>query len=222
MDANRSMSTLSDLASKNTFPIYEITDEKFKKYGKLLKAKNYQKIYKALLSTEIPKTGNTYVRDADFEVKEEKVSLEKSVFGYQNVEMGYCNGHSHQLNALEYHMCREVNLAGTDLVLLLGKKEDIQDTYPSKKVEAFFVPKGTLFYIEPTVLHFAPCATSDAGFQCLVVLTEGTNSPLDNPHEFDEDLLMKNKWIICHPENVKSIKNGVRSIIKGDNIILNY
>ena len=216
------MSTLSDLANKNNFPIYEITDKKFAKYGKLLKAEKYPELYKSLISTDIPNAGNTYVREANFSVGKEKILLEKTVFGYQNVEIGYCNGHSHQLNALEYHMCREVNLAGTDLVMLLGKKNDIKDTYPSEKVEAFFVPKGTLFYIEATVLHFAPCATNDTGFKCLVVLTEETNSPVEYPHKYDEDLLMKNKWIICHPENAKNIKNGVRSIIAGDNIILNY
>jgi len=141
------MSTLSNLSSKNNFPIYEITDEKFSRYGKLLSSKEYSKLYEALLSTDIPKTGNTYVREANFSVEKEKALLEKTVFGHHNVEIGYCNGHSHQLNALEYHMCREVNLAGTDLVMLLGKKEDIKDVYPSEKVEAFFLPKGTLFYI---------------------------------------------------------------------------
>ncbi len=216
------MSNLKELIGKNNFPIFDISNPKFLPYGKILDSKKYPLLFKAISSTEIPKGGNTYVRDANFKVEEEKQLMEKEVYGFQKVEIGYCNGHSHQLNALEYHMCREVNFAGTDLVLFLGKKEDIKQTYSSKNIESFFIPKGSLFYLETNVLHFAPCAVSDSGFKCLVVLLDKTNSQIENPHDYDSDLLMFNKWIICHPENTANVNKGVRSIITGDNIILNY
>jgi hypothetical protein len=222
MDSTQSMSKLQELIEKNDFSIYDITDVKFLKYGKILDSKKYPLLYKAISSTEIPEVGNVYVRDANIKAEEEKILIEKEVYGFQEVEIGYCNGHSHQLNALEYHMCREVNFAGTDLVLLLGKKEDIKQTYPSKNVEAFFIPQGSLFYLETNVLHFAPCAVSNFGFKCLVILLDRTNSQIENPHDYDSDLLMFNKWIICHPENTANVNKGVRSIITGDNIILNY
>lgn len=216
------MSKIEELRLKNDFPIFDISDEKFQKYGKLIDSKKYPYLYRAITSTSIPDEGNKYVRDAKFELKDEKELIEKEVFGFQKVEIGYCNGHTHQMNALEYHMCREVNFSGTDLVLLLGLKEDIKDSYHSSKLEAFYVPKGKIFYLEPGVLHFAPCAVSKEGFKCLVILLDKTNSPVKNPHSYDADLLMFNKWIICHPDSTTNVNKGVRSAIDGDNLILKY
>lgn len=46
---------------------------------------------------------------------------------------------------MEYHKTSEMNLAGTDLILLLGKVQDIKEdfSYEIEKAEAFLVPCGT-------------------------------------------------------------------------------
>lgn len=49
------------------------------------------------------------------------------------------------MNAVEYHRDSEVNVALTDLILILGKEQDIEadGTYQTEKMEAFLVPAGT-------------------------------------------------------------------------------
>ena len=65
------------------------------------------------------------------------------------------------LNALEYHRCSEVDVAATELVLLLGRQQDVTEefTYDTAKVEAFRVPAGTAVELYATTLHYAPCHT---------------------------------------------------------------
>ena len=53
--------------------------------------------------------------------------------------------HNKKLNALEYHRNSEINIAVTDLILLIGCQQDVEPdhTYDTSKVEAFLVPAGT-------------------------------------------------------------------------------
>ena len=138
------------------------------------------------------------------------------------IQIGYCNGHNKKLNAVEYHRNSEINVAVTDLVLLLGCQQDIEEdfTYDTSKIEAFLVPAGTGIEVYGTTLHYAPCNTEDSGFQCVVVLPEGTNTELTFPvKEAGEEKLMtaKNKWLIGHEEAaIEGAFNG----LKGENITL--
>ena len=93
--------------------------------------------------------------------------LQNKGYGGLPIQIGYCNGHNKKLNALEYHRDSEVNLAVTDLVLLLGRQQDIEEdfTYDTSKVKAFLVPAGTLVEVYATTLHYAPCQTADSGFR---------------------------------------------------------
>ena len=72
---------------------------------------------------------------------------------------------------LEYHRNSEINVAATDLVLLIGEQKDIEDdfTYDTSKIEAFLVPAGTAIEVYATTLHYAPCNVKESGFQCVVV-----------------------------------------------------
>lgn len=71
--------------------------------------------------------------------------LQNKGYGGLPIEIGYCNGHNKKLNGLEYHRNSEINVAVTDLVLLIGHQQDIEKdfTYDTSKVEAFLVPAGT-------------------------------------------------------------------------------
>ena len=55
--------------------------------------------------------------------------LSDGIYGQMGIQLGYCNGHNKKLNALEYHRDSEVNLAVTDLVLLLGRQQDIEEDF---------------------------------------------------------------------------------------------
>lgn len=71
--------------------------------------------------------------------------LKKRGYGGLPVQIGYCNGHNKKLNAVEYHRSSEIDIAVDDVVLLLGKQQDIakDNTYDTANIEAFLLPAGT-------------------------------------------------------------------------------
>ena len=148
--------------------------------------------------------------------------LRNKAYGGLPIQIGYCNGHNKKLNAVEYHRNSEVNVAVTDLVLLIGWQQDIEDdfTYDTSKIEAFLVPAGTAIEVYATTLHYAPCNVNESGFQCVVVLPAETNTELTfETAKTGEDSLMtaKNKWLIAHEEaGIAGAFNG----LKGENITL--
>ena len=137
--------------------------------------------------------------------------------------MLFRSGHNKTLNAFEYHRDSEVNIAATDLVLILGLEQDIEDdlTYDTAKAEAFFVPAGTVVEVYATTLHYAPCHTDEAGFKCVVILPQGTNTHVNQVSALKEDALLfaRNKWLIAHAESGLE-KDGAFIGLKGENITL--
>ena len=131
-------------------------------------------------------------------------------------------GHNKKLNAVEYHRNSEINVAVTDLVLLIGHQQDIEPdhTYDTSRIEAFLVPAGTGIEVYATTLHYAPCHVNEGGFQCVVVLPKGTNTDLTfQTGKTGEDSLMtaKNKWLIAHEDaKIEGAFNG----LKGENITI--
>ena len=85
--------------------------------------------------------------------------LQNRAYGGLPIQIGYCNGHNKKLNAVEYHRNSEINVAATDLVLLIGEQKDIEDdfTYEYIKIEAFLVPAGTAIEVYATTLHYDAC-----------------------------------------------------------------
>ena len=124
------------------------------------------------------------------------------------------------MNAVEYHRSSEVNVACTDVILLIGSEQDIEDdfTYDTSKIEAFLLPAGTVAEVYATTLHYAPCGVDGAGFRCVVVLPRDTNLDLEvQPDSAKEDKLLvaRNKWLIAHPDaKIAGAFNG----LKGENI----
>lgn len=113
-----------------------------------------------------------------------------------------------------------MNVAVTDIILLLGAEQDIEPdfTYDTSKVEAFLIPAGTGIEVYGTTLHYAPCGVDGNGFKAVVVLPKGTNTDLMTCHtkSFDDKLLTaKNKWLIAHEE--AGIEGAVCGL-KGENI----
>ena len=149
--------------------------------------------------------------------------LRDEVFGGMPVELGHCSGWNNKLNGLEYHRSSEVDMAATDLILLLGCQQDIDwknFTYDTTKVEAFLVPAGTAVELYATTLHFAPCSVSGKEFRMGVALPRGTNEPLDVvPEKTGENqlLLQRNKWLLAHKDSGLD-KDGAWIGLVGENI----
>ena len=185
--------------------IQKLTDASFGKYGKVITEFSFEKILKEMEHTPLPKDV-VYVPSVEaMEILPEAVDVCRKGFGGLPIQIGYCNGDNHKLNALEYHRSSEIDIAATDLILLLGCQQDIEadDTYDTSKVEAFFVPAGTAVELYATTLHYAPCSAQEGGFRCVIVLPKGTNEdlPFEPAKEGENRLLTAvNKWLIAHEE----------------------
>ena len=204
--------------------IRKVTDPSFAEYGKVVTGYDVSELLKAM-EEKTPLPDDVVYVPSVKELEDLAVSklMQKNLYGQIPVQVGYCNGHNKKLNALEYHRSSEINVAVTDLVLLIGRQQDIEAdyTYDTSKVVAYLVPAGTVIEVYATTLHYAPCHTDEGGFRCVVILPAGTNTDLDPLDEvFAEDKLLfaKNKWLIGHAEG--GLDAGAFIGLKGENITL--
>lgn len=185
--------------------IRKLTDPSFKKYGKVVTEFAYERILKEMEHTPLPKDV-IYVPSVEaLESLSEAADVCRKGFGGLPIQIGYCNGDNHKLNALEYHRSSEIDIAVTDLILLLGCQQDIEegDVYDTQNAEAFFVPAGTAVELYATTLHYAPCTAQEGGFRCVIILPKGTNEECTFPTEKTGEnrlLAAVNKWLIAHEE----------------------
>lgn len=185
--------------------IKNITDQAFAAYGKVITGIDVSGLLKEMEKTPLPEDVVYVPSVAELEALPVAELIQKNVYGQLPIQIGYCNGHNKKLNAVEYHRNSEINVAVTDLVLIIGKQQDIAAdyTYDTSLMEAFLVPAGTMIEVYATTLHYAPCHVEEGGFRCVVVLPEGTNTdmePLAVCSKEDELLFAKNKWLIGHKE----------------------
>lgn len=199
--------------------IYSVLDEKFRAYGKVWDDLECTKIIREMEHTPLPEDVIYVPSVEEMEAQKEAEDFKNRVFGGLPIQIGYCNGHNKKLNAVEYHRNSEINIAVTDMVLLLGRLFDVKEdhTYETANIEAFFVPAGTVVEMYATTLHYAPCSQGGDGFKCVVILPKGTNTDIDFSLQGGEDRLMtaKNKWLIAHEDaNIEGAFNG----LQGENI----
>lgn len=202
--------------------IQKVTDPAFRKYGQVLEGYDITGLIKEMKHTPVPEDVIYVPSVEELEALDIMKDLQNKGYGGLPVQIGYCNGHNKKLNAVEYHRNSEINVAVTDLVLLIGHQQDIEPdhTYDTSKIEAFLVPAGTGIEVYATTLHYAPCHVNEGGFQCVVVLPKGTNTDLTfQTEKTGEDSLMtaKNKWLIAHEDaKIAGAFNG----LKGENITI--
>ena len=213
----------------HTIPL--IYDRTFSKYGKIITEIKTNALLNIFDSISVPESGNVYQASV---VKLEQMPAAKKIanqiFGDMPIEIGFCNGRKSSLNALEYHKSPEFILAATDLVLILGAFEHINNIqwFNTSAVECFMLPQGTCVELYPQVLHFAPCSILDTGFKSMIVLPKGTNEDLEErvAYKNDEDttittnkfLFKRNKWLLAHKEATWLIEQGAHIGLKGPNL----
>lgn len=184
---------------------YQVSDEKFKAYGRVLTGYDCSQLIKEMEHSPVPE--DVIYEPSVFELEQTAVAKEfaKKAYGEMPIQLGYCNGHNQKLNAVEYHRDSEINIAVTDLILLVGKMQDITSdfTYDTSKIEAFFVPKGTVVELYATTLHYAPCGVEGNGFKDVIILPKGTNyektGEMGNAND-DKLMTHRNKWLIAHED----------------------
>lgn len=206
-----------------TIRIQNVNDKAFKKYGRVLKDYTADDLCAAMGKTPLPEDVIYVPSVQELESLPEVQETIKRFGGELDWQVGYCNGHNNKLNALEYHRSSELNVAVTDLILLIGTQSDIEDdyTYDTAKVEAFLVPKGTVIDVYATTLHYAPCGVEGQGFRCVVILPRDTNTDLRQEGGIGSEdplLFAKNKWLIGHAKG--GLPEQAWLGLKGENITL--
>lgn len=208
--------------------IKPVTGRAFKPFGRVIKGYYLRSLIEEMEKTECPSDRVVYEPSVrSLETLKINRQFSEEAYGGMPIQIGYCNGRNHLLNAVEYHRDSELNLACTDMILLVGKRQDIgrDYTYDTGKMQAFLVKKGTLVEIYSTTLHYAPISAGEhENFRCVVVLPKGTNEPLPacrgKAHTKEDQLLTHvNKWLIAHPESGLD-KGGAFVGLKGENIRL--
>ena len=205
--------------------IKKVTDVDFKKYGQVLKNYDCSEIIEKMKSST-PLPSDVIYEPSIKELEDLKIAEDLRVreFGELPIQIGYCNGNNYMLNAVEYHRSSEINIAVTDLILLIGCQQDIEDdySYDTANIEAFMVPAGTIIEVYATTLHYAPCNAQEDGFKCVVVLPRDTNLPLEKTIEkVNEDALLfaRNKWLIGHKDTDLGEQGAFIGLV-GENIHL--
>ncbi|NLV73406.1 MAG: DUF4867 family protein [Chloroflexi bacterium] len=210
--------------------IRPITDPVYLRYGQVLADYDTREIV-ARAQALVPPTDAVVYEPAvpALEVYAEiNERIEKEVFGGMPVQVGWCYGRNLRMAGLEYHKGSEVNVALTDMILLLGSELDIVRgetiSYPTRLAEAFFVPAGMAFEMAPWCLHYAPLQTTrDGSFATLVYLPRGTNYPLPytvKPQGENRLLYAVNKWLLIHPDQTEEVAKGAYPGLDGDDIVL--
>ncbi len=200
-----------------------VTDSSFKQYGRVLDI-DTKEFVKAMLKKPSISEGVVY-EPADSALENLPIfkTLQDNIFGELPIEFGFCSGRNIKLNAVEYHRSSEIDIAATDLILMLGKQQDIDytaNTYNTNNIELFFVPAGTAVELYATTLHYAPCRKNNEEFRCGVVLPKGTNLTLKTkpvPNGEDKLLFAVNKWLIGHAESGVDKDGGFIGLV-GKNI----
>ena len=220
---------LEILNAVNDVPVLSVFDPAFAPYGRVLEGCDFSRADEYMLKkTDIPESGNIYVPSVpELEESELKSDIENTLYGSMPVQIGFCNGRNTTYNGFEYHKCSEINYAVTPFMLVLGHVWDIRDnTYDIRSAQVFFVPAGTAIEMYQTTLHLSPCRVCDEGFKDIVILSRGTNTPLEyketNADPESVLLLRRNKWVIAHPEREPLIKQGAHPGVIGENKELFY
>lgn len=202
--------------------IKSITDSAFRKYGRVLPLE-VPDLLKRLADTPQPQDVIYVASAPELEACEEYEVIRDSIYGGMPIQIGYCNGVNHTLNAVEYHRDSEIDIALDGAILLLGSEQDIEDdfTYDTSKLEAFAAPAGAVVELYGTTLHYAPCnAEGKDGFRVVIILPKGTNTDAPTVSgKLPEDKLMtaKNKWLIAHEESGLGA-DGAFVGLKGENL----
>lgn len=204
--------------------LYNVKDPEFKEYGQVLSEYNLEPFLESLSATPLGDGVEYVASHKPLESSGIFAELQNRYYGGMPIQIGYCNGVNSKLNCLEYHRDSEVDIAGTDCILLLARQQDIQDgKLDTSSVKAFLQPAGTAVELFATALHYAPCSASKGeGFRVAVVLPLGTNTEKpDFKAQNYEDTLMtaKNKWLLAHSDSSEA-KSGAVVALTGENIDL--
>lgn len=203
--------------------IYSVFSEEFSSFGRIISGLEINEIVSAAKEIQNPSSGSSYVPSVkEFEELSVAKEIEIDFFGEIETQVGYCWGYNNYFNATEWHTSSEINIAVTDLLIIVGHVWDVKNnTIDTSRFKGFLVPAGTVLECYATTLHYGPCEVADDGFGWVVALPKGTNTALDGNYD-DKLLWAKNKWMISHVDNEELIKEGAVAGVTGTNFNIKY
>lgn len=221
MDAYEKMCEIN-----SEYKIRKISDPDFRKYGVVWEEFDIGELRKfAEENISVDPEGNFYTPS---DPKLERLPLMKKisdeVYAGMPVEAGECTGQTRNFTAVEYHQGSEVNIALTDVVMVLAHRAVLEEKgsiNPREDAELFFVPAGTVFEMYSDTLHYSPIKVHSTGFSVIVILPEGSNQPL--PGEFragNKRIVKKNKFQLVHACRKDKIETGAVIGVTGELIEL--
>ena len=202
--------------------ILSVMDPSFQNYGQVLGGYDVKELLATLDQVTPLPDGVEYVPEqAELMALPVAEELKNNAYGGMPIQIGWCNGHNTKLNCLEYHRDSELNVGTKDFILLLAKREDLENgVLDTSKVVAYKCPAGVLVEVYATTLHYAPCSAAKGdGFKVIVVLPKGTNlakPEITVKNEEDEILWAANKWLLAHADSAEAAQ-GAKVLIRGAN-----
>ncbi len=219
---------LKHLNEINDVTILPVTDPDFRTFGRVVTGYAFAPLISYMKEkTAVPEKGNVYVPSVpEMEETEAARETEQILYGGMPIQIGYCNGRNTTYNGFEYHKGSEINIAVTDFLLVLAHVWDIRDnTIHTSDARVFYAEAGTAIEMYQTTLHLSPCRLSGEGFKDIVILPRGTNTAFEKGRNADPESelsLLKNKWVIAHPEREPLIRQGAHPGLIGANKELKY
>jgi len=202
--------------------ILPVTDPSFQNYGRILTGYDLDELLATLDRVTPCPEGVEYVPEQpELQALAVEKDLRNNAYGGMPVQIGWCNGHNTKMNCMEYHRDSELNVGTQDFILLLAKRENLENgVLDTNKVAAYRCPAGVLVEVYATTLHYAPCsAKKGQGFKVIVVLPKGTNlakPEITEKNEEDGILWAANKWLLAHADAPEAAQ-GAKVLIRGAN-----
>ncbi|MCR5085143.1 MAG: xylulokinase [Succinivibrionaceae bacterium] len=201
-----------------------VLSRQFERYGKVVSGIDTERAGALLARVPCPSDRVAYSPSEPLLEGDRQLAEEAGrVFGGMPVQVGFCGGCNHDLNCLEYHRNSELNIMGTDTLLMLAPLTAVVDGHlDTEQVEIFSAPRGAAVLFYETTLHYAPvCAPGAAQFRVCCVLPRGTNTDLPGGEVKTGEgrlLVMRNKWVLAHPESPEARAQLTAGTLLGDNL----
>ena len=162
------MSRIDEFRKANPqYKILSIDDSAFNEYGVIHHRENLREIKDVMAKYDIPKEGMKYIASIpELEKTRAMLGIKRDVFGEIPIDAGVTLGHADDFTAFEYHQCSELNIMLDDVVMVLGKRQTLEEhgsIDPNCEAKMFYVPKDTVIELYNDTLHYAPIQVTKAG-----------------------------------------------------------
>lgn len=188
------MTTLDTIRPLNPdLEIHSIDEPIFSKYAAVIKDYDNSTVSDVMDEIQLPTNFYYKIENPKLEANAEIQKVGANVYAGMPYIAGECVGNSSDLPNSEYHNGSEVNIYQNDVVMALGRRNDVHDFKydPSKDATLFFIPAGTAIELYGGTIHFAPFKVNPEGFKFVVMLLSGTNENLPNGAKFANPRIAK-------------------------------